>query len=1055
VTATGVACASCGAEASRAGARFCDACGATLAASDAHAEFKQVTVLFADVVRSMELAAALGAERLREIMTGLVESFAVVVHRYGGTLDKFTGDGIMAIFGAPIALEDHAIRACWAAQDIQKETERLAAEVERRDGATLKLRIGLNSGEVIVGETGSGSMGYTAIGDQVGMAQRMESVARPGAVMLSESTARLTEHIAEIGDPQLVQIKGFDAPVVARQLLRVNAVHDLGRRSLTSLVGRRWEMSAVEAVLARSVDGRGSVICVGGPSGIGKSRIVIEAAAMAAKRGVGVYSTFCESHATEVPFHAVARLLRAVFRIDELPDDSEARVELRSQIVGAATEDLLLLDDMLGIRDPDTSPPEIAPEARKRRLTALVNSAYLARSTPAVYVIEDAHWIDQASESLLAELLSVVAQTNSLVVITYRPEYRGELSQVSGAQTITLAPLDDSESATLVSELLGGDPSAAALTVQIAERAAGNPFFAQELVRDLADRRVLLGRSGDYRCPDPTAEVSVPATLHAAIAARIDRLDGLAKQTLNAAAVIGMRFSAELPAALIGETALTELVKAELIDQVRFTPRAEYAFHHQMVRTVAYESQLKADRSALHHRLATALQDGDPGSADENAVLIAEHLEAAGDLVGAYGWHMRAGAWFTIRDISAADASWRKAQQVADRLPADCPDRMSMRIAPRTFLAGSAWRVEGSGAQPNFDELRDLCEAAGDKRSLAIGMTGLVMKSALNSQYAEASRLASEHIRLLDAIDDEDLIVALSFAPSAAKYGAGEPEEALRLAQRVIDLADGDPTKGSLFFGSPLTLSIMLRGCIRCGLGIPAWRADFDDALAKARDSDIMTRAIVVFYICVIGIPYGTLQSGAGLLTETAETLALAERSGDETTLSAARCARGLALADREGPDREAGLALLAQVREETLRERFSRPVLAFVAIELARAKAMSGDLDEAIELARPYARPDQDEIAVYGLAVCVLVESLLRRGGDAATSEAEHTIRDFVTFSTGSDYVVFNVMALRLRALLARAQGDEAGFREFLDRCRAMAESVGYDGHITMAAAM
>jgi adenylate cyclase len=1053
VTATGVACATCGAEASRAGARFCDACGSPLKALDTHAEFKQVTVLFADVVRSMDIASAVGSERLREIMTEVVELCAAVVQRYGGTVDKFTGDGIMAVFGAPIALEDHAIRACWAAQDIQKESERITADVERCDGTTLKLRIGLNSGQVIVGEIGSGPMGYTAIGDQVGMAQRMESVALPGAVMLSESTARLAEGMAEIGEPQLVEIKGFDTPVVARQLLRVKTGHDLGRPTL-SLVGRGWEMSAVEAVLERSIDGHGSVICVVGPPGIGKSRIVIETAAIAAKRGVPVYSTFCESHASEVPFHVVARLLRAAFQVDEL-GDNEARSRLRSQVVGASAEDLVLLDDMLGIRDPAMAPPEIAPEARKRRLTALINSAYLTRATPAVYVIEDAHWIDQASESLLAEFLSVVAQTNSLVMITYRPDYRGDLSQASGAQTITLAQLDDSASASLVSELLGNDPSVAGLTAQIAERAAGNPFFAQELVRDLADRRVLLGVRGGYRCPDPAAEVSVPATLQAAIAARIDRLDGLAKQTLNAAAVIGMRFSADLPAALIGETALTELVKAELIDQVRFTPRAEYAFHHQMVRTVAYESQLKADRSALHRRLATALEEIDPGSADENAVLIAEHLEAAGDLVGAYAWHMRAGAWFTIRDISAADASWRRAQQVADRLPAGCPDRISMRIAPRTFLTGSAWRLEGSGAQVNFDELRDLCEAAGDKRSLAIGMTGLVMKCALNSQYTEASRLASEQIRLLDAIDDADLMVALSFAPSVAKYGAGEPKEALRLAQRVIDLADGDPTKGSLFVGSPLTLAIMLRGCIRCGLGIPGWRADFDDALAKARDSDVMTRAIVVFYICVIGIPYGTLQSDAGLLTETAETLELAEQSGDETTLSAARCARGLALADREGPDREAGLALLAKVREETLRERFSRPVLAFVAIELARARAMSGDLDEAIELARPYARLDQDEIGVYGLAVCVLVESLLRRGGDAATSEAQHAVRDFVTFSAGSDYVVFDVMALRLRALLARAQGDEPAYREFLDRCRAIAGSVGYDGHIAMAAAV
>jgi class 3 adenylate cyclase len=1011
-----------------------------------------VTVLFADVVRSMDIAAAVGAERLREIMTEVVERSAAVVRRYGGTVDKFTGDGVMAVFGAPVALEDHAIRACRAALDIQVQVEQLGARVDQLDGITLQLRIGLNSGDVIVGEIGSGTLGYTAIGEQVGMAQRMESVAPAGAVVLSESTARLVEDVVELDVPQMLQIKGFDSPVAARRLVRIETVHGLGRPTVSSLVGRGWELAAVEAVLERSTDGHGNVVCLVGPVGIGKSRVVVETAAIAASRGVPVFSTSCESHASEVPFHAVARLLRAAFRIDELAGDAAARAQLRSQIIGAQAEDLLLLDDMLGIADPAAVLPEIAPEARRRRLTALVNSAYLARSTPAVYVIEDAHWIDQASESLLADFLSVVGQTNSLVVITYRPDYRGVLSQTPAAQTITLAPLNDSESASLVSELLGDDPSVAKLSAQIAERAAGNPFFAQELVRDLADRQVLLGGRGGYRCPDPATEASVPATLRAAIAARIDRLDGTAKQTLNAAAVIGMRFSADFAAALIGETALTDLVHAELIDQVRFTPQAEYAFHHPLIRTVAYESQLKADRAALHRRLAAALE-ARPGSADETAVLIAEHLEAAGDLLAAYAWHMRAGAWLINRDISAADASWRRAQQVADRLPADHPERMSMRIAPRTLLTGGSWRLEGSGAEVKFDELRDLCEAAGDKRSLAVGMTGLVMKHSLNSQYREASRLASEHTRLLESIDDPELTVALSFAAYAAHYGAAEPEEALRLAQRVIDLADGDPTKGSLFFGSPLAVAITLRGCIRCGLGIGGWRADFREAIAMARESD--TRAIVLFYICVTGIPYRIIQSDALLLAETAEALELAERSGDETTLSCARSARGIVLAYRDAPECDAGVALLRQVREETLRERFSRPVLPYVSVELARAKARSGDLDGAIELARPFARLIQDDVIVWGLAVSVLVESLLRRGGDAAVREAEDALAQFTAFAAGSRFVVFDVLVLRLRALIARAQGDEINYRQLVDRYRAMAESFGYEGHIAMAAAM
>ena len=1054
MTAAGLVCTCCGAGASRAGAKFCDACGSPLSARESHAEFKQVTVLFADVVGSMDLAAVLGAERLREIMTALVERSTAVVQRYGGTVDKFTGDGIMAVFGAPIALEDHAVRACLTALEIQNETETLAAEIARSDGVTLKLRVGLNSGQVIVGEIGSGNLGYTAIGEQVGMAQRMESVAPPGGVMLSESTGRLVDDAMELGERQVVRIKGSDAVVTAQQLLRIGS--QIGRRSLSSLVGRRWEIAAIEAILDRSIDGHGSVISVVGPAGIGKSRIVAEATALAAGSGVPVFSTYCESHASDIPFRAVSRLLRGAFGVDELADDQAARAHLRSRIIGVQPDDLLLLEDLLGIRDPAVSPPLIDPDARRRRLTALVNGVSLGRSTPAVYVIEDVHWIDEVSESLVTEFLTVIPQTRSLVLLTYRPEYRGALGRTLGAQLIALAPLNDSEATDLIAELLGPDPSVVGLTAQIADRAAGNPFFVQEIVRDLADRRVLRGERGAYRCSDPATVVSVPATLQAAIAARIDRLGEVAKQTLNAAAVIGMRFGPDLPAVLEGDTALTELVQAELIDQVRFTPMAEYAFHNPLIRTVAYESQLRADRAVLHRRLAEAIVQRDPGSADENAALIAEHLEAASDLAAAYEWHMRAGTWLTNRDLAAAHASWYRAQQVADQLPVDNPGRMAMRIAPRTLLTGGGWRVRGSGAEVAFDELRELCELADDKRSLAIGMTGLVMKHALNSEYDKASDLASEQIGLLDSIDDPELTIGLSFAPIAAKYQVADGKEMLRLAQRVIDLSEGDPTRGNMFFKSPLALAIMFRGGARSAVGIPGWMTDYRDAIAMARAAaDAVTLSVVVFYVYVVGIPYGVFRPDAAALIDTKEALERAERSGDETALAVARSARGIVLAYRDEPECDEGVALLERVRDAILRERFSHPMTPYINIELARASARAGDLDQAIELCRPYANSNQNEMSVFGLAVTVLVESLLRRGGDADDEEVDEAIDDLAAYAATTRLVVYPLLVLRLRALIARARGDAAAYQDFVERYRAQAESFGFEGHIAMAAAM
>ena len=430
--------------------------------------------------------------------------------------------------------------------------------------------------------------------------------------MLSESTARLVEHTVMLAEPEWVRIKGADEPVRARRLVAIGPRDGLVGRAEASLVGRRWEMAALDAMVDRAIGGRGGVVNVVGPPGIGKSRVAREAAALAAGRGVEVFWAFCESHARDIPFHAVTRLLRAGSGVADL-DGEAARARVREQVPDADPQDLLLLDDLLGIADPEVPLPQIDPDARRRRLTALINTASLARTEPALFIIEDAHWIDAVSESMLADFLTVIPRTPSMVLITSRPEYEGALTRVHGAQTIALAPLGDSDTAALLGELLGSDPSVGELAAIIAERAAGNPFFAEEMVRELAQRGVLAGERGGYVCRADVAEVSVPATVQAAIEARIDRLSTPAKRTLNAASVIGARFGAELLAALGIDAVFDELLGAELIDQVRFTPSAEYAFRHPLIRAVAYESQLKSDRAELHRRLAAAIEAARPG----------------------------------------------------------------------------------------------------------------------------------------------------------------------------------------------------------------------------------------------------------------------------------------------------------------------------------------------------------------------------------------------------------------------------------------------------------
>jgi Mrp family chromosome partitioning ATPase len=369
-----------------------------------------------------------------------------------------------------------------AALALQDEAKAIADEVQNRDGVDLRLRVGLNSGEVIAGDIGSGSLGYRATGQPVGLAQRMEAAAPPGGVMLSESTARLVEHTVLLAEPELVHIKGADEPVRTHRLLAISPRTGSVRRAEASLVGRRWEMATLDAIVDRAIGGRGGVVNVVGPPGIGKSRVAREAAAAAAGRGVEVVWAFCESHASDIPFHAVRRLLRALSGIEDL-DAETGRARVRERVPDADAQDLLLLDDLLGIADPEVALPAVDPDARRRRLTALINTAALARSEPALFLLEDVHWIDAVSESMLADFLAVIPQTKLMVLITSRPEYEGALTRVHGAQTIALAPLGDSDTAALLGELLGSDASVGELAAVIAERAAGNPFFAEEMVR--------------------------------------------------------------------------------------------------------------------------------------------------------------------------------------------------------------------------------------------------------------------------------------------------------------------------------------------------------------------------------------------------------------------------------------------------------------------------------------------------------------------------------------------------------------------------------------------
>jgi hypothetical protein len=420
---------------------------------------------------------------------------------------------------------------------------------------------------------------------------------------------------------------------------------------------------------------------------------------------------------------------------------------------------------------------------------------------------------------------------------------------------------------------------------------------------------------------------------------------------------------------------------------------------------------------------------------------------------------MRAATWATYRDIAAARQSWERARVIADALPAEDPNRIAMRIAPRTMLCGIAWRVQVNVAGERFDELRELCAAAGDKASLAIAMAGLVIDHGFRGRIREASRLASEAWALIESIGDATLTVGLSFPVIYAKAHGGEWGDVLRWSQRVIDMADGDPFKGNLMIGSPLALAFQSRAMARYCLGRPEWPGDLRHGLAMARSADPLSYAMVVAYVYLPGIPLGALAADDQAIREIEDALRIAERSSDDMALVFSGAIPGLVLMHRDADaERDRGRKLLEEASDLILRRGHNLSELRLINVYLARERARRGDRDGAIQIIVTVIDQliREGQLLSWGIpATDVLVQTLLDRGAEGDVAEAEAAIERLAAAPADDGLVIRDIWLLRLRAMLCRARGDELGYRDYRDRYLAMAKSLGYQGHIVWAEAM
>ena len=1026
------ACSGCG-EQVPAGSKFCTQCGTPVGAPpqapltipddiawkiDAgrealEGERKQITVLFADVQGSMDLAEKLDPESWRELMNRFFQVLADAVHHADGTVDKFTGDGIMALFGAPIAREDHAQCACRAALEMADGVAALSAEVST-EGIDLAVRIGINSGEVVVGSIGDeGEMEYTAVGHTVGLAQRMESLAETGSAYLTASTASLVEGFFELSDAGEREVKGSSAPIKVFRLDRAGSAHghlDVSRsRGLSSFVGRADEVAELQAAFARSLAGDGEVIGVVAPAGVGKSRLCQEFADQCRERGIRVYEAQCEAHTQDIPLVPVLELMRSRFGITAGDTDTEATDKITSELLALGTDfgtvdELELVLDFLGVRDPDAPEIPMKGDARNRALRDLVRRLVQATNRePSVVLVEDLHWVDPASEVFLETLVDAIPASGGLVVANFRPEYRATWMSGSHYRQIPLTTLPYDALESLLGELLGPDPSLDGLAELIAERTGGNPFYVEEIVRELAESGTLEGERGAYRMAREIDELPVPPTVQTILAARIDRLPTEAKVTLQTAAAIGTETSRELLAEVVGldEEALDEairtLIETEFLYEAALYPEQILAFRHPLTQEVAYHSQLAQARSRAHTAVAMGLQATHPERADENAGLIAQNYERAGDAMKAAEWHLRAITWTGLRDPMASIRHALQIVDLDDEIPDDADGDMT-RITARLYVAAMGWRV---GADPAvtrraYEEGIVIAERTGNEMLLtllhtAYGPCPLTCEGRLD----EAVRIATEASRLAEALGDPGLRVLSKIYLPYLIWLNGRLQDSVAMFDEVLDLtADNPDIPFKELIGSPRAWALAVRGALLYSLGRPEeGRQGLDDAIRLAEVEDQETLGWAHMFAASVHFSGGEM--AVDEVVHHAETcFEIAERLGDAFSRSWSRFWLGYA-ALVEG-DAERAVREFTRTLTEIDERGAGREATSLIHRALGSALVAAGQVDRGIEIGRRAIVLADDLGSIHNemWAREAVAVSLLERGAAADVEEAAEHLR-------------------------------------------------------------
>jgi class 3 adenylate cyclase/tetratricopeptide (TPR) repeat protein len=1064
-----VKCASCGFE-NPSAMKFCGECGKPLSEAAKQAptpdprsytpkhlvekiltsrsalegERKQVTILFADVKGSMDLAEQVDAEEWHKIMDRFFAILSEGVHRFEGTVNQFTGDGIMALFGAPIAHEDHAPRACYAALHLQQELRSYADELRLKHGFGFLVRIGLNSGEVVVGKIGDDlRMDYTAQGHTVGLAARMEQMADPGKALLSGHTAKLVSGYFAFRDLGETQIKGLGEPLHVFELEGVGRMRtrlDVSRsRGFTKFVGRQSEMAALEAALEKAIAGNAQVVGVVAEAGTGKSRLCYEFAERCRAREIKVYEGHGVAYGKAVPWFPILEFFRGYFGIAEQDTAQAARDKIAGRMVlldETLAEGLPLVFDFLGVPDPERSAPLSEPEARQRQLFDVIRRLARARSArePAVFLFEDLHWFDRASDEFIENLVAEVAPGNrTLVLVNFRPEYHATWMQRSYYQQLPLLPLGPDAIRELFADLLGTDSSLRRLTELIRERTGGNPFFIEEIVQSLQETRALVGTRGAYRLDKPLEDIGVPASVQSVLAARIDRLPERDKQVLQTASVLGKNFSEPILqlVAQLGDgdlpAALHALTSAEFLYEEALYPVAEYAFKHPLTQEVAYRSQLAERRGRVHGDVARAIEELESGTLGERAALLAYHWEQAGDARQAAKWHRKAAEWVGTNNLTEVLRHWQSVRQHLDSLP-ETPESLAERAAARAKIMHHLARMGDPEDQGTvlFREGRELAARSGDPHALSQVLHGFGLVRLIAGAVAEALDPLLEATRRADESEDIGSRVDFRFGLSIAYIWAGRLRECLAVTEQGLRLAEGDLSLGADQLGFQTTrslacshgLALSLTGHLRDG------EAELDRMIELARTAQHL--ALIWFSHSLHVLRCEVTGEAAPALAHAREVLTYAERTGNPQGRIYAYRSLGLAnILNAAWHDALEALGTARTIGRERRLLVNEGGVLAL----MAAAHLGLGDRAKALEIAEEAIAVSRRGGARFWefSALLARVRALRKLHGVQASKDVEGTLAEAAAWLEMSGAKSYEPFLHVERAELARVIGDEA----------------------------